>query len=154
MDGEQISSPSEDEDESSFSYKKFFDEQFPYYLFLGMTYNEYWRMDCELVRAYRKAYKYKQEYDNSQLWLQGLYVYRAMEAQRPGWAFMSKHPKPEKYLERPIAITKEIEAQYRAEDTQKMAEQFRAAFHRRNQNLASQEEGGENGRSETGSIID
>ena len=106
-------------------------------------------MDCELVRAYRKAYEYKQEYDNSQLWLQGLYVYKALEAQRPGWAFYGSKPaKPEKYLEKPIAITDEMRKQYAAEQTQMMAEQFRAAFHKRNQNLAKQEEGGEDGRPE------
>lgn len=99
-------------------------------------------MDCELVRDYRKAYEFKQEYDNSLLWLQGLYVYKALEAQRPGWAFYSsKHPRPEKYLEKPIAITEQLKAKYKAEETQKMAEQFRAAFHRRNQNLDKQ--GGE-----------
>jgi hypothetical protein len=114
-----------------------------------MSYKEYWQMECELVRAYRKAYEYKQEYDNSQLWLQGLYVYKALEAQRPGWAFYGSKPaKPEKYLEKPIAITDEMKQRYAAEQTQKMAEQFRAAFHKRNQNLAQQEEGGDDGRAD------
>ena len=107
-----------------------------------MTYKEYWQMDCELVKAYRKAYEYKQEYDNSQLWLQGLYVYKALEAQRPGWAFYGKKaPKPEQYLDKPIAITEEMRQRYAAEKTQQMAEQLRAAFHRRNQKLEKQ--GGE-----------
>ena len=102
-------------------------------------------MDCELVRAYRKAYEYKQEYDNSQLWLQGLYIYKALEAQRPGWNFWSKRPpKPEPYLEKPIAITEELKERYRIEETQKMAEQIKAAAHRRNQYLDKQG-GGEDG---------
>ena len=124
-----------------------FRDQFPYYLHLGMSYDEYWRMDCELVRAYRKAYEFRQEYDNSQLWLQGLYIYKAIEAQRPGWVFYGKKaPKPEKYLEKPLAVTEELRKQYEAEKTQKMAEQFRAAFRKRNQNLdENPEEGGNNG---------
>lgn len=109
-----------------------------------MSYDEYWRMDCELVRAYRKAYEYKQEYDNSQLWLQGLYIYRAMEAQRPGWAFYTKKPmKSEKYLEKPIAVTKALREQYAHEETMEMAEQFKAALSARNKRLNAQE--GENG---------
>ena len=103
-------------------------------------------MDCELVRAYRKAYEYKQEYDNSQLWLQGLYIYKAIEAQRPGWVFYGKKaPKPEKYLEKPIAVTEAMQHRYRVEETQKMAEQFKAAFHRRNQMLEQKQGGDEDG---------
>lgn len=150
MEGQQVSLlPSEEEDPPPISYTKIFRDQFPYYIHLGMTYAEYWQMDCELVRAYRKAYEYKQEYDNSQLWLQGLYIYKAIEAQRPGWVFYGKKaPKPEKYLEKPIAVTKEMRQQYIDDQTKLMAEQFRAAFHKRNQNLAEQqEEGGEDGRS-------
>lgn len=115
-----------------------------------MSYQEYWQMDCELVRAYRKAYEYKQEYDNSQLWLQGLYVYKALEAQRPGWVFYgNKTPQPEKYLEKPIAVTESMRKQYAIEQTKMMAEQFRAAFHKRNQNLAEREEGNDNAGSST-----
>lgn len=136
------------------SYAQIFREQYPYYIHLGMTYDEYWRMDCELVRAYRKAYEYKQEYDNSLLWLQGLYVYRAMEAQRPGWAFYSKKaPRPEKYMEKPIAVTESMQHQYRAEETRKLAEEFKAAFKRRNKALEKQggDEDGGRKRDNTGS---
>lgn len=123
-----------------------FRDYWPYYIHLGMTYDEYWRMDCTLVKDYRKAYEYRQEYDNSQLWLQGLYVYRAIEAQRPGWVFYGKKtPKPESYLEKPLAVTKELQEQYAAEKTRLMAEQFKQAFSKRNQNLAAtkSEEGGQ-----------
>lgn len=114
-----------------------------------MTYDEYWRMDCTLVKDYRRAYEYRQEYDNSLLWLQGLYVYRAIEAQRPGWVFYGKKtPKPEPYLDKPIAVTEELRKQYAAEKTRMMAEQFRAAFSKKNQNLELKkpEEGGQDGK--------
>ena len=123
-----------------------FRDYWPYYIHLGMTYDEYWCMDCTLVKDYRKAYEYRQEYENSQLWLQGLYVYRAIEAQRPGWVFYGKKtPKPESYLEKPLAVTKELQEQYAAEKTRLMAEQFKQAFSKRNQNLAATkpEEGGQ-----------
>ena len=111
-----------------------------------MSYKEYWQMDCELVRAYRKAYEYKQEYDNSMLWLQGLYIYRAMEAQRPGWAFYGKKPmKPEKYLEKPLAVTDEMRKQYAHEETMKMAEQFKTAFAARNKRMNTKKGDDSNG---------
>lgn len=109
-------------------------------------------MDCELVKAYRKAYELKQEYDNSQAWLQGLYNYQAVNALRPGFVFYGKKaPKPEKYVEKPFAFTEDERMRRKAEETRKMAEQFKAAFHRRNQNLekaapdGTPEEGKNNG---------
>ena len=138
MDGASVSNVLSDKEEepSITSLEQAFKDQYPYYIHLGMTYNEYWRMDCELVRAYRRAYELRQEYDNSMLWLQGLYIYSAIEAQRPGWVFYGKKaPKPEKYMEKPIAVTKELKDRYAAEKTQKMAEQFKKAFAKRNRNL-------------------
>lgn len=142
MDGQPVSSDSSIKD---FSFKKFFDEWFPYYLYLGMTYDEFYRMDCTLVKAYRRAYEYKKEYDNSLLWLQGMYVYDAMEAQRSGWAFYSGKPiKPEKYLEKPKPVTKSMREQYAIEQTQMMAAHLRAAFHKHNNRTPAITEEGEN----------
>jgi len=60
-----------------------------------------------------------------------------------------KAPKPEKYVEKPFAFTEDERMRRKAEETRKMAEQFKAAFHQRNQNLekqkASSEEGMNNG---------
>lgn len=149
MDGESVSQfPSEKEEEPPFSFKKVFHEQFSYYIHLGMSYDEYWRMDCELVRDYRKAYEYKQQYDNSQLWLQGLYIYKAIDAQRPGFIFYGKKsPKTDSYIDKPLAVTKEMKEQYAAENTRQMAARVKAALHKRNQNLDDNpEEGEKNGR--------
>jgi len=131
----------DDEPEKPLSFTQIFRDQFPYYIHLGMTYQEYWEMDCELVKAYRKAYEYKQEYDNSQAWLQGLYIYAAVNALRPGFVFYGKKaPKPEKYLEHPFAVTQDEQIRRRAEKTKQMAEQFKAEFHRRNQQWSKSEE--------------
>lgn len=111
-----------------------------------MSYEEYWEKDCELVKAYRKAYELKQEYDNSQAWLQGLYNYQAVNALRPGFVFYGKKaPKPEKYVEKPFAFTEDERMRRKAEETRKMAEQFKAAFHQRNQNLEKQKASSEEG---------
>ena len=55
-----------------------FEESFPFYLAIGMSYAEYWEGDSRLAQYYRKAYHIKQEEVNNNAWLQGLYVYDAV----------------------------------------------------------------------------
>ena len=55
-----------------------FEECFPFYLAIGMSFAEYWDGDPKLARYYRKAYQIKQEEINNNAWLQGLYVYDAV----------------------------------------------------------------------------
>ena len=50
------SSPSQSEISS---YSAEFKKWFPYFLSLGMTYDEYWNQDCTLVKAYQDAEKDK-----------------------------------------------------------------------------------------------
>lgn len=52
----------------------------PYYMFLGMSYNEYWYGDPELVKVYYETYKYKRKEKNEELWLQGLYIAQAISS--------------------------------------------------------------------------
>ena len=54
-----------------------FEESFPFYLAIGMSYAEYWEGDPKLTQYYRKAYQIKQEQINYNAWLQGMYVYDA-----------------------------------------------------------------------------
>lgn len=60
------------------SYGEIFEENFPFYLAIGMSYREYWEGDAELARYFRKAYMIKQEEQNHLSWLQGLYIYDAL----------------------------------------------------------------------------
>ena len=55
-----------------------FEECFPFYLAIGMSYAEYWDGDSKLAQYYRKAYQIKQEEINNNAWLQGMYVYDAI----------------------------------------------------------------------------
>ena len=59
-------------------YSETFEESFPFYLAIGMSFAEYWTGDPSLVRYYRKAYQIKQEEINNTAWLQGLYIYDAV----------------------------------------------------------------------------
>lgn len=47
---------------------------------MGMTYKQFWEMDCTLVAAYRKAYKIRQEQQNQNAWLNGLYIWKALQS--------------------------------------------------------------------------
>lgn len=52
-----------------------FEELFPFYLSIGMSYTEYWESDPTLTRYFRKAYLEKQKAIDYQCWLQGRYIY-------------------------------------------------------------------------------
>lgn len=55
-----------------------FEDCFPFYLAIGMSYAEYWEGDATLARYYRKAYQIKQDEINNNAWLQGMYIYDAV----------------------------------------------------------------------------
>ena len=56
------------------SPKAIFEEAFPYYLAIGMTYELYWDGRPELAISYRKADVLKQQRSNNDAWLQGAYI--------------------------------------------------------------------------------
>lgn len=109
MDGENITSlPSYsvnggggDNIKAFASYRDMFEEYFADYLVMGMTYDEFYNGDPNLVRAYRKAYKTKLENRNVEMWLQGAYVYEAVSRITPLMHPFAKKPKPVPYLKEP-----------------------------------------------------
>lgn len=90
-------------------YYEWFHEVFPFYLSIGMTYEQFWEMDSSLVIAYRKAAEMKAKREmqerNYTSWLAGRYIYDALccaspifhDLARPG---TKAHP----YLERPYEL--------------------------------------------------
>lgn len=90
---------------SKFSYSDIFDENFPYYLAMGMSYAEYWNMDCLLVKAYRKKAQIELEMKNQQAWLQGMYIYEAMMDVAPFVKFSTKPVKPTPYRTEPYDLS-------------------------------------------------
>ena len=86
------------------NYRKLFDEAFPSYLAMGMTYDEFYNQDHTLAIAYRKAFELKRNEQNQNLWLLGAYVYQAIARVSPLFNPFSKHPKPESYLDKPFPI--------------------------------------------------
>lgn len=110
----------------TFSLSEKFEELFPIYLVMGMTYELYWKSDPQLVKAYRKAYKLKQERKEYELWKQGMYYYEALIDVSPILhAFAKNGTKPRPYSSKPYGIEeyeKEIETK---EDKQRKAENER-----------------------------
>ena len=100
------------------SYTECFEEVFPWYLSIGVTSQEFWDDDPYLVVYYRKAHLLRVEKRNQELWMQGLYIYKAVDtAVYNNMRIFSKHkPKAQKYLEQPIRITPMSEAEKKAEE--------------------------------------
>ena len=89
------------------SLKERFDEAFPYYLSIGMTYDQYWNDNPMLCKYYRQAEELRNDKKNQELWLQGLYIYEALCDVSPVLhAFAKKGVKPQPFSEVPYAITK------------------------------------------------
>lgn len=89
------------------SYSDVFYKKFPYYLSIGMTEEQYWDKDCNLVKYYRESYEIKTERMNQEAWLQGMYFYDALARVSPIIrAFAKKGTKAEPYPEEAYPIGK------------------------------------------------
>lgn len=114
------------------TYTEQFYEVFPYYLSIGMTYEQFWDGDPHLAKYYRQADEIKTERKNQELWLQGLYIYEALCDVAPILQAMAKKgTKARPYPEQPYAITekqrkRELEEKERrvADKGKRMMEMF------------------------------
>lgn len=84
----------------------YLDELCAYSMSIGMSYEQYWYGDPKLLRSYVKAEQFRQQRKNNEIWLQGLYVYIAIGNLVPVLNPFSKDHKAQKYLDRPIPLTK------------------------------------------------
>jgi hypothetical protein len=104
-----LSAPEGSEQQSSlpsFTYTEKFKEQFPYYLSIGMTPEQYWEGDPEWAKFFREAYEIKLERRNQELWLQGMYIYEAIcDASPILHSFAKKGTKPHPYADKPYPLT-------------------------------------------------
>ena len=111
---------------STKSYTEIFNEAFPYYLSIGMSYELYWYGEPNLVKAFREADEMRVDRMNYEAWLQGLYVYQAVGALYPVFNPFSKQKKAEEYLKEPIVITERARNQKAMEEGNKMANFLKA----------------------------
>lgn len=89
---------------SHISFTEIFEKHLPFYLSIGMSYEQYWFDDCCIAKFYKKAYDLQRDRINEQLWLQGLYIYDALCDVAPALRAMGAKP-PEKYVSEPYPLT-------------------------------------------------
>ena len=94
---------SDEEDVAHKSFAETFEECFPFYLAIGMSSAEYWEGDPSLTRYFRKAYKIKQDENNTNAWLQGVYIYDAVSTALYN-ALRGKNSKAAEYAKQPYNL--------------------------------------------------
>ena len=115
---------------SLLSYGKTFEQLCPYYMSIGMSYDEFWNDDVSKVKAYRKAYELKEKRRNQELWLQGMYFYEALCDASPLFRFSMKKGtiKPEPYVKEPYPITEAEVKEREDREARKKEERLKAEF--------------------------
>ena len=114
-------------DSAPISLRQRFDEAFPYYLVMGMSYELYWDGRPELASLYRQADKIMQQRKNNDAWLQGIYFRMAVA---------STLDKKAKYPKEPFGINERPPSQGLSRKQEKakaamllFAERFNAKMH-------------------------
>lgn len=101
------------------SYTDIFYKHLPFYLSIGMTYDQFWYGDCTLVKYYRQAFEMQQDRENQKMWMQGRYVYDALCEAAPLFRFSMKGGRiePMPYTEEPYPRTeKQFEERKRRDE--------------------------------------
>lgn len=86
-----------------------------YALSIGMSYDQYWYGDPHILVNYVNAEEIRQRKRNTEMWIQGAYVYQAIGCLAPILNGLSKENRAKAYLKQPIPLTeKEREEQEQA----------------------------------------
>ena len=107
-----------------------FEQLCPYYMSIGMSYDEFWNQDVNMVKAYRKAYELSEKRRNQELWLQGMYFYEALCDASPLFRFSMKKGsiKPEPYIKEPYPLTAAEVREREEREARKKEERLKAEF--------------------------
>lgn len=88
------------------SFQELFERDCPYYLSIGMTWEQYWYGDVWMVEFFREAERLRQERINVEAWVNGMYVYDAIGRMSPVLHSLSKKgTKPIPYPSKPYEIS-------------------------------------------------
>ena len=112
------------------SYGEIFEQLCPYYMSIGMSYDEFWDGDVSKVKAYRKSYELQEKRRNQELWLQGMYFYEALCDASPLFRFSMKKGtvKPEPYVKEPYPISAAEVREREEREARKKEERLKAEF--------------------------
>lgn len=86
---------------------EFFIRMFPYYMTLGMSYDEYWHGPAWLCAAYREAHDMRMKREEWARHRQGAYIYHAILCAAPVIKPFVKDAKPGKYPDEPWPLTQQ-----------------------------------------------
>ena len=103
---------------------KIFEEHFPYYLAIGMSYEQFWYGRPELVISYRRADDIRRRRMNEELWLMGMYTADAL-ASTVGNMFSKQKFN---YPSEPRPITVDEVQERRERERRAKEEKIKAAF--------------------------
>ena len=96
----------------------------PYYMLIGVSYDEFWNGDYTHLKYFEEAYRLAVKKRNQELWLQGLYNFDALSTALSN-VFAKNKSSLKKYPEEPYRITEQSKEEKEAEK-KKMVENFRA----------------------------
>lgn len=119
------------------SATEIFEECCPFYLSIGMSYDEFWHGNADLPRYYRKAYKLRQEKVNQDAWLNGLYVYDALTSAMSHLSSNKSHHKA--YAEKPYSFDSKKNAEEKVIEEQAKAEMWMKSWAAATQKMFKQE---------------
>jgi len=101
------------------SFAEIFEAQCPIYMAYGMTYEQFWDGDPHAVKAFRQAYELKRDMENEHMWLQGMYIYDAIQRLIPAMRVMSSD-NPEPYPDKPYEIRPKTKAEKKSAERKAM----------------------------------
>lgn len=135
--------PSEEaENESDTPIGDMLDKICPYYMMIGVPYDEFWNGDYTHLKYYVEKHKLDIERRNQELWLQGMYFYDALSTAISN-AMARNRSGHKNYPDKPYRITEQSEEEKKAEK-EKMVNDFRTqlmALDRRFTQKHSKEQG-------------
>lgn len=130
-------------------FAKFADSLCAYYMFIGVSFYEYWFGDYSQFHFYEEAYKLRERHENTGRWMQGKYVYDGIGALSPILhPFAKSGTKAEPYLKEPYPISAEEAEERRERDKKLKYEQMKAETISRMERINAKfaaKGGGENG---------
>lgn len=88
---------------------------------MGMTYEQYWDGESDLVKFYREARKLEDQRINETAWLHGRYIYEVMADLYPAYnSNVKRGVKTKPYLDKPLDIGKDTKEMEEAKNDKKM----------------------------------
>ena len=122
----------EDNTASPLSYHEILDKLCPDYMAMGLTYEQYWDGDPDMIIAFRKAFrlreKQRRDQRNTEMWMQGMYFYEALIDVSPLFRDLLKNPKAIPYLKEPYPLDKAEQEAREKRDTEKKDKETQAKF--------------------------